>query len=379
MAIAVSTAAMIVVLSVFNGMESFVKELYTGFYPDMKVTVQKGKFFQLTGAQYEAAAAIDGVKGITAVLEDNVIVTNAHSGVQKIARLKGIDNRYIKVNEIAQYITGDVTVSAGNPYTAIGGARLMNELGADINNVFSTVQIWYGNADNTNFIANPESAYRHLEVHPAGLFRISDEFDDKYLLAALPLVQTLFNAGSSISSVEMKVEPGKAEAVKKKLKALFGDGYKVSDRYEQNQAMFMVMKSEGWTIYAILVMVLLIASFNMVGAMSVMVLEKQRDITILRAMGAEPVTLRLIFLTEGVLWSMVGCASGLVLGLLLCGVQMQFGLAKINGSFLMDAYPVELHIADFLLVTGTVLVIGLVASWYPASRAVRAWSTLRSV
>lgn len=370
-AIAVSSAAMIIVFSVFNGLEGFVKELYTGFYPDMRVTAARGKFFNADAAKLAAVKQIAGVRELTTVIEDNVIVSNAGSGEQKIAWLKGIDRSYLKVNDIRESVTGDDSVSAGSPYTAIAGFRMVNELGADINNVFSMIEVWYGNPDNTNFIANPAEAYRTLRLHPAGFFHISDEFDDKYILAPLPLVQTLFNAEGRYSSVEISIDPHKEDEVKEALAALFGSGYKVETRYEQNKTMFMVMTSEKWAIYAILVMVLLVASFNMVGALSVLVLEKKKDIAILRAMGAEQGTIRAVFITEGILWSLTGGLAGILIGLAFCLAQIQFGFLKIGGSFLMDAYPVALHFIDFVLVVFTVMCVGMLAAWYPAAKAVR--------
>lgn len=370
-AIAVSSAAMIIVFSVFNGLEGFVKDLYKGFYPDIKITAAKGKFFRPEEAIMARIKSIEGVGQLTTVLEDNVIVNSELTGEQKIAWVKGIDPRYLEVNNITDYITGDVSVSAENPHTAIAGFRILNELGVDINNVFSTVEMWYGNPDNTNFVANPEDAYRRLRVHPSGLFRISDEFDDKYILASLPLVQQLFSAGGKISSIEMRIDPRKEDAIKAALQKVLGADYKVETRYEQNKAMFTVMTSEKWVIYAILVMVLLVSSFNMVGALSVLVMEKTKDIAILRAMGADQATVRSIFITEGVLWSLTGAVGGILIGVTFCLLQMKFGFMKIGGAFMIDAYPVEMHLFDFVLVVITVMCVGILAAWYPAAKSVR--------
>ncbi|GAA4463536.1 FtsX-like permease family protein [Nemorincola caseinilytica] len=371
-AIAVSSAAMVIVFSIFNGLEGVVKDLYKGFYPDMRVTAARGKFFRLDAAKLAAVRQVPGIHLLTTVLEDNVIVSSERSGERRIATLKGIDRTYLRVNDITGSLAGEDSVSAGNPYTAIAGASMLNELGVHIDNVFGMIEVWYGNAQNTNFIADPTSAYRRLQLHPAGEFRISDEFDDRYILAPLPLVQTLFNEEGKYSSLEMKIDVDREEEVKAALQQLLGTGYKVETRYEQNKTIFTVMRSEKWAIYAILVMVLLVASFNMVGALSVLVLEKQKDIAILRAMGAEQGTIRSVFITEGILWSLAGGLAGLVLGVLLCLAQLQFGLVKVGGAFLMDAYPVEIHSLDLLLVIVTVMVVGILAAWYPAVRAVRA-------
>ena len=369
-AIAVSSAAMVVVFSIYNGMEGYVRQLYSGFYPEMKISPEKGKFFYADRATLGKIRTIPGVKNVTTVAEDNVMVNNERTGEQKVILLKGIDANYLSVNNIRQYITGDDTVSTGRPYTAIAGQKILNELGADIDNIFSTIQVYYANPANRNFAASPEDALTTLELHPAGAFSISEEYDGKYLLAPLPLVQQLFHAEGRCTSVELSVMPGKAEEVKDALKKTLGPAFRVETRYEQNKSMFLVLKLEKWAIYVILSLVMLIASFNMIGALSVLVMEKQKDVAILRAMGAQSGDVRTIFLLEGVMWSLLGGISGSMLGLVLSALQQQYGFITMGGSFLMDAYPVQIHLPDILLVLSTVAVVGLLAAWYPARRAV---------
>jgi len=377
-AIAVSSGAMIVVFSVFNGMEGVVKELYKAFYPAIRITAARGKFFAGDPARIAAIRKIEGVLQVTTVIEDNAIVNNTNSKEQKVITLKGIENSYFKVNDITDDITGEDTVSTGHPFTAIAGTHILNELGADIHNVFSTIDLYYPNPESKTFTASPE-AYQSLKVHPVGAFHVSDEFDGKYILLPLPLAQTLLRQEGKCSSIEISTDPDAAAQVKARLQQLFGSAYNVETRYEQNKTMYMVIGGEKWAIYAILVMVLLIASFNMVGALSMLVLEKQKDIAILKAMGAQQSTIRSIFLLEGMLWSLVGGLSGIGLGVLLCLIQQQFGIISMGGSFLMDQYPVELQLFDFVLVISTIMAVGLLTSWYPAMRATRATDpTLKS-
>jgi len=371
-AIAVSSAAMIIVFSVFNGMEGMVKKLYSGFYPPVKVTVARGKFFTLSPDMPAKIMSIAGVKNITTVIEDNAIVKNTDLGGQKVITLKGIDKGFFKVNDIREAITGEDTVSTGKPYTAIAGRNIVNELSVDIDNVFSRIELYYPNPENKNLAGNMTDAFRSLEMHPAGSFQISDEHDDKYILAPLSLVQVLLHQEGKYSSVEISIAPGTEEKVVAALQKLFGDGYRVETRYEQNKTMFSVLSGEKWAIYAILTMVLLIASFNMVGALSMLVLEKQKDIGILKAMGALPADIRSVFMLEGLLWALTGGVSGIVLGYIICLLQKRFGFVTINGSFLMDAYPVEMHIADLFLVAVTVSFVGILAAWYPSRRATKA-------
>jgi len=372
-AIAVSSAAMVVVFSIYNGMEGYVRQLYSGFYPEIKISAEKGKFFYADRATIGKIKAVQGVKAITTVAEDNVMVNNERTGEQKVILLKGIDANYLRVNNIRQYISGEDSVSVGavgEPHTAIAGQKILNELGADIDNIFSTIQVFYANPDNKNFAASPEDALTTLELHPAGAFAISDEYDDKYLLAPLPLVQQLFHADGRCTSIELKVAQGRDEEVKAALKTALGAAFRVETRYEQNKSMFLVLKLEKWAIYVILSLVMLIASFNMIGALSVLVMEKQKDVAILRAMGAQSGDVRTIFLLEGIMWSLVGGVSGCLLGLVLSLLQQHYGFITLSGAFLMDAYPVQIYLPDILLVLSTVAVVGLLAAWYPARRAV---------
>lgn len=367
-AIAVSAAAMIIVFSVFNGLEGFVKDLYKGFYPDLRITVARGTYFSLHNGQMKNIKAIEGIDRLTTVIEGNAIVNNERNNEQKVIMLKGIDNTYLQVNDIRDFITGEDTVSMGNPYTAIGGVRILNDLGADINNIFSTIQIYYANPEQTNLAEHPES----IQLHPAGLFNVSDDFDDKYILAPLPLVQKLFHKDGRYSSIEIKLKPGAEDAVRNRLQQLLGGKYVVENRFEQNKTMFMVMRTEKWVIYAILVMVLLVASVNLIGALSMLVLEKQKDIAILKAMGALPATVTRIFLLEGILWALTGGIIGMLLGAIVCVLQQHFGFVTVNGAFLMDAYPVDMNLSDFVLVTFTIIAVGALGAWYPARRAAKA-------
>jgi lipoprotein-releasing system permease protein len=377
-AIAVGAGAMIVLFSVFNGFEGLVKETYKAFYPDIKVTPVKGKFFTLPPGKRTALQKMAGIKHVSYVIEDNVLAREDNMGGngrgsdnQLVVTLKGIDADYLKVNNIKPYLlAGADSVSAGSPNTAIAGERIIKDLGVDYNNVFSYVMLYYLDPTVTNPEAAPDDAFASLRLHPAGAFSVLDEFDSKYILAPLPLAQQLFHAPDGISSVEIAVDdPGKSAEAARRVADALGPSFTVATRFEQNKTMYLVMRTEKWAVYLILLLVLLIASFNMVGALTMLVLEKRKDIAILTAMGATPTHVRRLFVAEGVLWSLVGGLSGLVLGCGICMVQQRWGLIKINGSFLVDAYPVKMMWTDVLLVLATVLAVGVSASVYPAYRA----------
>jgi lipoprotein-releasing system permease protein len=377
-AIAVGSCAMIVLFSVFNGFESLVKDLYKAFYPDVKISAAKGKFFSLDAQQVASLKKLQDVDKLTYVIEDNTLLKEddnlADSSTQQIpVTVKGIDENYFAVNDVRQYITaGRDSIHTGNIPTAILGSHVAALAGADVNEPFSRIMLYYPNTKMTNPIDDPANAFQSLRLKPDGLFRIQDDFDSKYILAPLPLVQTLFGEEGMYSSVEIKLLPGQnANKTKRQLAEILGSKYQVLTRFEQNKTLYVVMNTEKWAVYAILLFVLLIASFNMIGALSLLVLEKQKDMAILKAMGAQPSAIRKIFVLEGVLWALTGGIAGILLGTLLCLGQQHFKWIKLGGAFIIDAYPVHMQIGDLLLVIATIITVGLLASWYPAARATR--------
>lgn len=371
LAIAVGSCAMIVLFSVFNGFEGIVRDLYKAFYPEIKITAARGKFFAADKARLQRIAAVPGVAKMAPVIEDNVLLSA--NDEQIVVTLKGVTPVYFDVNNVRQYIVaGRDSISQDPVPTALVGEQIYNQLGLEADNVFNELSLYYPDASQAGAM-NLQSSFHTLHLKPDGAFRVQDEFDSKYMLASLPLAQDLFGAAGHLSSLEISLQPkADAEDVQRDIKSLLGAGYKVETRYEQNKTLYMVMRTEKWAVYAILLLVLLIASFNMIGALSLLVLEKQKDMAILRAMGAQPRDIRSIFIAEGVLWAVTGGGAGLLLGLLICLGQQYFGWLKLGGSFIIDAYPVALQPADFILVVATVMVVGFLAAWFPARRAARA-------
>ncbi len=374
-AIGVVSAAMIITFSVFNGFEHEVKSLYKAFYSDVRITAARGKFFPATAIPLAGLQKMEGVESVAPVLEDNALagdLDNISGSVnrQKVVSVKGVQNNYFKVNNVGDYIDAgvDTVVNEERP-TAITGRGIAQELGVDINNVFSSIMLYYPNPAVTNPENDPLNAYQSLKLHPAGMFTVGNEFDDKYILAPLHKVQELFHAQGMYSSIELKINPSAVNDVKRQLQSQLGSQYKVETRYEQNKTVYMMVAAEKWVTYVILVFVLIIASFNMVGALSMLVIEKKKDIAILRAMGAEAGTIKKVFLLEAVLWACVGGVSGLTLGTAIALIQQEFGIIKLQGAFVVDAYPVKVHVTDIFMVTATIIAVGLLAGWYPAVRA----------
>ena len=373
-AITVGSAAMIIVFSVFNGFDFLVKDYYKAFYPDIKISTKKGKFFPAAAIDLNSFRKINGVQHVTGVIEDNVLVSeeteiSGSNNEQLVVTLKGIDHSYLDVNNIREYITGADSVNEGEDQTAIIGLRNMHVLGADINNVFSKIDLFYPNPTLKNPESDPDNAFEELKLHPAGVFHIVDDFETKFILAPLSLSQHLFHKEGMYSSVELSVSAGEINHVKERLTRQLGSNYQVENRYEQNRTLYMVMGTEKWAVYFILLMVMGIASFNMVGALGMLVMEKRKDIAMMHAMGAEYGLVRKVFLLEGVLWALTGGISGIMLGCLVCFAQQKYSLIKLSGDFLVEAYPVRIEFTDLVLVLVTIIVVGFVAAWIPAKKA----------
>lgn len=370
-AIAVSSAAMVVLFSVFNGLEGTVRDMYSAFNPEIKVTAAKGKFFSVSEVQKNAISKIAGVDVAAYSLEDMVLLNG--NDEQKVGTLKGVDENWFKVCKLDSFMVDGTTGWKGNgAYTpAITGLDISMSLGIDINNAFSGLKIYYPRKG-ANISEDPVTALNSIVVKPEGTFRIQEEFDGQYVLVPLKAAQYLLDVGERISSVEIKCHTNASEVrVKRELVNILGKGVVIENRFEQNKTFFMIMRGEKWAVYAILLMVLLIASFNMIGSLSMVVLEKKKDIAILRSMGATTSLIRTIFIAEGGLLALVGGLIGILTGTLLCLGQQHFGWISFPDGFIINAYPVAMQVDDFILVMSTALAVGLLASLYPALKAAR--------
>jgi lipoprotein-releasing system permease protein len=374
LALAVGSAAMLVLFSVFNGFESVIGDLYTAFYPEMRISAARGKFFTLPESKLQQLGHLRGVDRITPVIEDNVFV-NMESE-QVVVTLKGVNNDYFQVNKLKPYIiAGRDTLRNDDRPTAIAGLGIASRLGLSVNNDFNPISLYYPNADAGNGALDPMNALSSLELRPDGIFQVQEEFDQRYILAPLPLVQDLFNETGRWSALELRLKPGADPvAVQRELRKALQDAdgksaFVVQTRFEQNRSLNTVMRTEKWATYVILLFVLLIASVNMIGAMSLLVLEKRRDMAILAAMGATRSTIRNVFLIEGLLWGVVGGGIGLLFGALLCLGQQHWGWVRLAEGFIIQSYPVALKAGDFAVIAVTVIGVGIIAAVYPAMQS----------
>ncbi|GAA0528268.1 FtsX-like permease family protein [Chitinophaga japonensis] len=369
-AIAIGAGALIVILSVFNGFEGLVKSLYSSFYPAVKISPVTGKTISLTRAQLDEISSLPGVASFSEVIEEKAVLRFGED--QTIAVLKGVDSHYNQVAAVKDKIVrGRFDVGDDLAYRAVLGIELEAALGVDVERSMVPVDVYVPRRSAGSFMV-PNEALNSGVLYPAGTFAIQQEFNSKYVITHIDFMRKLLELQpDQMSALEIATTAdADANALRNRLQAALGEQFKVQTRYEQNQALYAIMQTEKWAVYIILSFILVIAAFNMIGSLSMLVIEKQKDITILKAMGARYRLVLRIFLAEGLIIAGIGAALGFGLGTLVCVLQQQFGIIRLEGtSFLVDAYPVSMHPSDFLLVSATIIIIGLAASWYPAKKA----------
>ena len=369
--IVVGTAALIVVLSVFNGFEDLVKSLYSTFYTDLKILPGNGKSLTLTPEQLQKLRSIQGIKAFSLVAEDKALLRNGE--MQSLVSIKGVDDNYTEVTSVAEHIVSGkfLTGTPDEPALVLGAVVESSlNLRSDRDILPLTAYLFKrGGSANT---ADALQSLSTANISPAGAFLIQQDFDSKYVITNLGFVQQMLNwKPNEYSGVEIALnDPREVRKIQRELETNFKDGYKVYDRYEQNKSLYSVMTVEKWVIYAILCLILAVASFNMIGALTMLVLEKQKDIQVLKAMGANNSLVQKIFLSEGLLLALMGAVVGILLAALLCWLQLTFHLIPLQGgTFVVSYYPVKMQWQDFMLVLLTVTVVALVAAWYPARKA----------
>lgn len=373
------TAALILVLSVFNGFEDLVKGLYSSFYPDLRIAPSSGKQLTLTPEQLQKIRAVKGVKAISLVVEERALLRNGES--QSMINLKGVDQAYGQVTTVPQHmISGEFSVGTDERPLLVLGAGIENAVGVQADRNLNPLVVYLPRKGEVN-LSDPFQSLSTDTVNTSGSFVIQQDFDNKYVLTNLQFVKTMLNMdANAYGAGEVAVQPGTdPEVVQSRLQSALGNAYSVQTRYEQNKSLYSIMQMEKWVIYAILSLILVVAAFNMIGALTMLVLEKKEDIGVLHAIGASREFIKRIFLTEGLLLALIGGGVGMLLALLVALAQMKFHLIPLQGDTFMIAYfPVKLNPWDFLLVGATVLVISLLAAFIPARKAANQQVVLRS-
>lgn len=357
--------ALIIVLSVFNGFDKLIQSLFNSFDPDLKITLVEGKTFIPDEVVLKKLSQINGIAFYSKVIEENALIKYG----QKIyiATIKGVDENYKLTSGVdSMIVDGKFDLYKKNePYAIIGqGIAYYLQVGLK----FINPLIVYIPRKNASISLNPENMYNHNYIYPSGIFAIEADQDTRYVIVPISFAHNLLDDTLSVSSIEIKlkrdINPVK---VKSDVQNLIGNKYLVQNRYEQKQIFYRIMNYEKWAIFMILTFILIIASFNIIGSLSMIIIDKKKDIATLRNMGANRKLIQQIFLSEGIMISAFGAILGLITGLIICWLQIKYGFVKLQGggSFIINAYPVSIKWADILLIFITVLVIGYLAAWYP--------------
>jgi lipoprotein-releasing system permease protein len=363
--VAVGTMALIIILSVFNGLETLVTSIFNTVDPDLKITASEGKTFLPDASKLKLLSAVNGVSCYSLAIEENALLK--YEERQFIATIKGVDDNYIKVTGIdSAMFEGNFILKAETGRShAVVGVGIAQYIGLRINFV---QPLWiYVPSKSRGSSMIPEEAFNSEFIFTSGLFQVEQEYDSKYVYVPLDFARTLIENKEGVSSVEIKFTGTADEKkVQKDVTEIFGSGYVVQNKYEQQEIFYKVMKSERLAIFFILTLILIIASFNIIGSLTMLIIEKERDIEILKSLGADNSLIRKIFIFEGWLISIIGAFAGLLLGFVVCWLQQTYGFVKLQGeTLIMDSYPVVMAFPDFILVLSTVLLIGFWAAWYP--------------
>ena len=365
--IVVTTVALVCVLSVLNGFEDLVCSLFNNFDPELKITSAKGKVFDPTGEPFRLISEMQEIEFYTEVLQENVPVH--YRGRQEIAVAKGVSNNFRQmVNIDSLLINGEFKLQDGDVYGAVLGVGLASSLGIRTGFV-EPLEIYVPVRDRQVNMANVVSSFQLEYAFITGEFCVNQAvYDEKYMILPLNMMRDLLHYETEVTALELKMKPQtNIKSVQKQIRSILGDDFIVQNRYEQQEATYKMLQVEKWMSFLILAFISMIALFNVVSSISMLMIEKQEDVRILRSMGANERLIRRIFIYEGSMIPAFGALVGILIGVILCLVQQLYGIIKLGemGAFISNNYPVRVSLFDLLVIFTTICVIGLLASWYP--------------
>lgn len=363
--VATGTIALIVILSVFNGLDSLITSLFNSFDPDLKITLQEGKTFTTDNEVFEELKNLNEVAYYSEVIEENALLE--YDKKITLATVKGVSEQFAEMSGVdSMMYEGEFYLKRDDNSFAVIGHGIAYYLSVGLNFVES-IKIYVIKRSDKK-ILSAEKAINKKNIYPVGIFSIQQELDTKYILVPIDFARDLLNYENEVSAIELKLKDDvNIKDAQEKISTILGSDYAVKDRYRQHEMLYKIMQSEKWAIFLILTFILIIASFNIIGSLTMLIIDKKKDISILQSLGADMAVIRRIFLYEGWLICVVGAVSGLILGALICWAQQEFGLVKLSGSgsFVVDTYPVKMKFTDFVYVLITVVFIGFTVSWYP--------------
>lgn len=367
--VALATLALVCTLSVFNGFQDMVAGFFTAFDPELKITVCEGKVFEPNTAALKQVRELPEVKVWTETLEENAMVQ--YKDRQTMVIIKGVEDNFEQLTSIDSLLYGTRKFILHDEVVDYGvlGVELISELGTGIQFV-DPLQVYAPKRNARVNLANPSASFNRDYLYSPGVVFVVNQqkYDANYILTSLNFARRLFDYDTEVSAIELKLKPGTdVSTVRKTIMQILGNDFKVQNRYEQQADVFRIMEIEKLISYLFLTFILAIACFNVIGSLSMLILDKREDVVTLRNLGADDRLIARVFLFEGRLISIFGAFAGITLGLLLCFIQEYFGIITLGntGSFVVDAYPVSVHFTDVLLILTTVIAVGFLSVWYP--------------
>lgn len=364
--IAASAAALVIVLSVFNGIESLVRSNFNAFNPDFRITLVEGKSFAVDSFPIRDIAALSEIKSVQEIVTDMVLLE--YEEKQILIKLKGVGEDYFEVNKMEDLvIDGDFFLYDRGFNYGVMGIGAAGTIQLNLNNP-ELLQLYYPKRTKRSFV-NTADAFNRQSLIPSGVFATFTQYDDEFLFSDIGFARDLMDYHGQVSSLEIFLhEKANVEKCRKDMARIAGDKYLIRDKYQQEESLYKTMKSEKLIIFFILAIIVVVAAFNIIGTMGMLIIEKKEDISILRSLGATSSFIEKIFVLEGLIVSFLGGIAGMVIGALTCFLQETFHIVKFgsgDGYYILDHYPVAMEISDFLLILFLILVISLLASWLP--------------
>jgi len=370
----VGSGALIIVLSVFNGFEGLVLGLFNSFNPDLKVEASQGKSFELSQDQMDKIKQIKGVEYVVETVEENALARFGDK--QSIVMMKGVGDGFIEMTPLDSFmLNGRYTLGSDSRPASVIGAGVAYYLGIYPEDFVVPMTLYLPKRTKKTISGLPEQSFNSSTVNVAGVFSIQQEFDVSYVIVPISMARELLEYQNEMTSLEIGLtDPSALATVKMAFKDVLGSGFTIKDRYQQQATLYKVMKSEKWAVFFILAMILVIAAFNMIGSLSMLIVDKKKDISVLWSLGATKKQIKRIFFTEGLMISLAGGLLGLFLGGLIALMQQELGLIRLGGgegTYIVDAYPVKVQLLDFIYVMITVIAIGAATTWYPVRQISR--------
>ena len=368
---AIGTAALIIILSIYNGFDMLIKSMMSNVEPDLLITPSTGKTFIPNDSTYDWIYDQPSVKNMCCVLEEQVFIS--YDGKQSLAKAKGVDWVYEEESPLRDHLReGDFKLHRGDIPLTIVGAGLAYEMGISPR-FLSGIDIYFPTRTGKISLSNPATSIESIRVFPSGIFSVSNDVDAELMILPIEDMRELLEYDEEVSAVELRLVEGTSKeelkTLQKEIGGRLGPGFKVKDRFQQNESLYKMMKYEKAAIFMILIFVIIIIAFNIFGSLTMLIIEKHEDIQTLRSLGAQDGLIRRIFVLEGWLISLVGLAGGLILGVGFSAIQQAFGIIKMPGHFVVQAYPVILSWSDILLTAAGVAAIGYLIAMIPAHRS----------